>query len=195
MSDIRIAKIIPSVQTGSAQGNGAAPYSLDPNEVKKLIDLKLANKKYSEEQFIFYHLNRNYFNVKNEISSLKAIGDGMFLDNQGQKWREESTIKNFFHMPKTDYIKGIVGWGKLYSRKFLRDDNSILKGEFEIIIMYNGKRIDADTNKEYQETYNFARTRDFWDHKKLDVEPHEKFKDYTSFGNKGYVKIIDKKEK
>jgi hypothetical protein len=168
-------------------------YSLDPVEVKKVIDLKLAGKEYNEEQFKFYHLHRNHFNIKNEITSLTAIGSDKFLDNKNNIWREEPTMKNLYHMSTWEWVKG-MGGAKKYSRKFLRDDNSIIGGEFEIIVRYDSKRIDALTEPQYQETYNFGKTKGLFDstaHVKLDVDPHKNLKNYVSVGNTGFVKIID----
>lgn len=168
-------------------------YPLEKVEVKRVIDLILAGKKYDKEQFKFYHLNRNYFNVKREITKLTAIGGDKFLDDETNTWRELPTFKNVYHMPKLQWVRGVLG-GKKYSRKFLRDDKSILGGEFEIIVRYDKKRIDALTEPEYQETYNFGKTRGLFDspeHEKLDMEPHGDYKNYVSVGDMGSVTIIE----
>lgn len=79
------------------------------------------------------------------------------------------------------------------SRKFLRDDTaSGLNGEFEMIIRSSdGKRVDALTHEEYQETYNFGRTRNTTIHKKLDVGTHRKNGKYTFKMDMGKVRIIE----
>lgn len=167
-------------------------YSLDAKEVQKVIEAKLKDKPYDKEHFMFYHLHRNYFNVKNEITTLKKIAEKCYKDNLGLIWQELSTAKNYYHMPLSNWIGSIVGASKPYSRKFLRDDNiSGIGGEFEIIIRQDGKRIDALTIEEFQETYNFGRTRNFWDHKKLDVDTHNENSKYTFKRDMGKVIITD----
>ena len=42
-------------------------YTLNPSEVKQVIDAKLNDRPYNEKQFLYYHLNRNYFNIKKFI--------------------------------------------------------------------------------------------------------------------------------
>ncbi|MCU0449060.1 MAG: hypothetical protein MUC97_04330 [Bernardetiaceae bacterium] len=164
-------------------------YSLEVAEVKKVIDAVRDGKPYDKEQFMFYHRNRNHFNVGAEVTSLTALGGGKYRDNLGQVWEEQSTFKNFFHMGKANWLGSIVGLSSPESKKFLRDDNtSGLGGEFEMIVrMSDGKRIDALTNASYQETYNFGRTRQTGAHKTLDVDPHNQDPNYTVKVNTGTV--------
>ncbi len=165
-------------------------YSLDPNEVKKVIDKKIKNKPYNRDQFMYYHLNRNHFNVGNEVTRLTQIADKRYKDNLGFEWLEVSVLKNFFHMPKGNWAGSLLGVAEPYSRKFLRDDNiSGLGGEFEMIIRKDGKRIDALTHEGYQETYNFGKTRNASIHKLLDVDPHMENNQYTIKKNTGSVFI------
>ena len=98
-------------------------YSLDPKDVKKVIDAKLNEKQYDENQFRYYHLHRNYFNLKNEIKTLKRTGEKKYLDNMGHTWDEQHVIKNFYHMPTSNWVASIFHITTPYSRKFLRDDN------------------------------------------------------------------------
>lgn len=74
-------------------------YSLNPFDVKKVIDACLNDKNYDKDQFLFYHLDRNNFNVKNEITTLTKTGNLTFQDNLGHVWEEQSTFKNFFICP------------------------------------------------------------------------------------------------
>jgi len=167
-------------------------YSLSPLIVRQLINNKLAGKKYNQEQFSYYHLYRNKFNVKREVNQLTAIGGNKFRDNLGFIWKETSTFKNFFHMPLSSYVSSNLSISKPYSRKFLRDDNETgLGGEFEMIVRKDGKRIDGLTQEDYQETYNFGRTENFSQHKMLDVDPHRANPNYLVIIDTGRVKIID----
>ena len=169
------------------------PFALMPHIVKQLIDNKIKGRPVNHQQFLYYHLNRNQFNVGSEVTSLHRISDGIYLDNLGNEWRKESTLKNFFHMPKPNWAGSMLGISTPYSRKFLRDDNvSGLGGEFEMIIRYDGKRIDALTHEGYQETYNFGRTRNSSIHKLLDLDPHLENPNYTYKVNTGWVKIHEK---
>jgi hypothetical protein len=167
-------------------------YSLIPRDVKKVIDSVLADRPYDKEQFLFYHLNRNHFNVKNEIRFLKHLSGKRYVDNFSRTWELQPDLKNFFHMPKGNWAGSMMGLTTPYSRKFLLDDTvSGLEGEFEIIVRYDGKRIDALTHEDYQETYNFARTRDGKSHRKLDVDPHTKNSKYALRQDMGKVLIIE----
>jgi len=169
-------------------------YSLDPAEVKKIIDAKINEKEYNEEQFIYYHLNRNLFNVKKEVTTLTHLINNKFRDNKGNIWEEASRFKNWYHTPKSRYFGSIIGM-QPYSRKFLRPDNETgIGGEFEMIIRHDGKRIDALTHEGYQETYNFGRTSNASLHILLDVDPHGPNPDYTVKIDTGKVVIIDKKK-
>lgn len=171
------------------KGNKTSNYSLDPMEVKRVIELKLAGKEYDEEQFKFYHLNRNHFNVKNNVVALTAIGGDKFIDINGNIWEEQSAIKNLFHMTPDEMVM------PRKPRKFLRDDNSLLGGEFEIVIRPDETRITGNVSCRLQETYNFGRTREIGKHKTLDVTPH--FWDglftcnYKSFEKMDSIRIID----
>lgn len=170
-------------------------YSLRPGDVIKTLDeisFAYVLKDFTDEQFLFYHVNRNYFNVKSEIKTLTCKKNGEFIDNSGHIWKEVDITKNMFHMPKANYLKSVVGLDKPYSRKFLRDDNiSGIGGEFEMIIRYDGKRIDALTNPEYQETYNFGRTRNTLQHILLDIAPHKFNPNYKFRQDMGKVEIIE----
>lgn len=164
---------------------------MDLKKVRNIIEKVLETKEY-DEKFMYYHKNRNSFNA-GKIEALFSIGGNRFRDNFGNIWQEVNTLKNYFHMPKTEYAKSILTFGisKPYSRKFLRDDNGTLKGEFEMIIRSDGKRIDANTNTTYQETYNFGRTRNTNEHYVLDVKPHNIDSNYKSMQDMGFVKIYD----
>jgi hypothetical protein len=167
-------------------------YPLDAATVKKVIDAVLAGQPYDKEQFMYYHLNRNHFNVKAEVTSLTALGAGKYRDNLGHVWEEQSTFKNYFHMGMGNWLGSMVGVSNPESKKFLRDDDTTgLGGEFEMIIRTSdGKRIDALTNAAYQETYNFGRTRNTGAHKTLDVDPHNQDAGYTINVNTGTVKFL-----
>lgn len=167
-------------------------YSLNPLDVKKVIDAKLKGKPYDKKQFLFYHLNRNYFNVKNDIKFLRHLNGTKYTDNFGRIWEVQSDVKNFFHMPKDNWAGSVLGLTKPYSRKFLLDDNtSGIEGEFEMIIRHDGKRIDALTHESYQETYNFARTRNSIDHKILDIDPHRENSNYSFKQDMGRVNVVE----
>ena len=169
-------------------------YSLEPKEVKKVITAYLNDKPYDEKQFLFYHLNRNYFNVKGEIKTLKKIVNNKFIDNLQFVWEEQPPLKNFSHMSKFNWAASAFGLAKPETRKFLRDDNVTgVDGEFEIIIRTkDGKRIDALTDESYQETYNYGRTRKTADHKKIDFYTHYlKGSNYSFKMDMGFVKIIE----
>lgn len=163
---------------------------MDAKTVKAVIDAKLAGKPHDEKQFEYYHLNRNVFNVKEEVTSLTKVGNGVYRDNLGNNWREVSTVQNMFHMPKLNWVSSAMGITTPYSRKFLRDDLSTgLGGEFEMIIREDGKRIDAIVSENYQETYNFGRTSNWRAHNELDIAPHRKNGRYALRRNMGSVKI------
>ncbi|MES2592964.1 MAG: hypothetical protein V4608_13865 [Bacteroidota bacterium] len=167
-------------------------YSVNPVEVKKILEAKLTGQPYDKKQFQYYHLNRNYFNSRNEITSLRNVGGEEYLDNLGNKWQEQSTLKNYYHMPIFNWALNITFNQKGYSRKFLRDDNvSSIGGEFEIIVRNDGQRIDSYINESYLETYNYGRTRDTYRHKILDVNPHKENSSYTFKKNMGKVNIIE----
>lgn len=169
-------------------------YSLNPIEVKKVIDARLKGKPYDNKQFMYYHLMRNVFNVKNEVNTLRYVRERIYVDNLGHYWEEQSVFKNFFHMPKGNWAGSLIGLSTPYSRKFLRDDNaSGLDGEFEMIIRHDGKRIDALTQEDYQETYNFGRTRNASIHKLLDVDTHRENPNYLFKQNTGKVAIVEKR--
>ncbi|GAA3509091.1 hypothetical protein GCM10022393_21570 [Aquimarina addita] len=168
-------------------------YSLDPIEVKNVIDAKINGAEFDQDQFLFYHLNRNHFNVKQEITTLTHYMGNRFRDNRGYLWEEAARYKNWFHTPKSNYFGSLVGMTP-YSRKFLRADNETgIGGEFEMIIRQDGKRIDALTHEGYQETYNFGRTSDTSLHKLLDVDPHGPNPDYAIRINTGRVVITDRR--
>ena len=96
-------------------------------------------------------------------------------------------------MPKGNWVCCNLGICTPYSRKFLLDDEiSSIGGEFEMVIRHDGKRIDALTKKEYQETYNFGRTREFSKHKLLDVDPHSNNPNYSFKEDMGNVVITEK---
>ncbi len=166
-------------------------YPLDFTTVKTVIDAVLTGQSFNQAQFEFYHLNRNFFNVRTEVTTLTDIGNSQYEDNMGFVWTEQSTFKNFFHMDKGNWLGSLVGVSEPQSRKFLRDDPSPLGGEFEMIIRTSdGKRIDAVTNVNYQETYNFGRTRMTGAHKRLDVDTHNANGAYVGQGNMGSVRFM-----
>ena len=169
-------------------------YSLNVDEVKNVLDAIMNDKPFDKKAFEHYHLNRNHFNVKNEVNRLEEIGNGKFRDNLGFVWTEVSTLKNFFHMPKMNWMGSVVGISEPYSRKYLRDDNSTgLDGEFEMIIRTSdGKRVDGVTHTEFQETYNFGKTRNTTAHTILDIKPHNANPNYQVKVDTGYVRIIKK---
>ncbi|AXT51532.1 hypothetical protein D1818_12065 [Aquimarina sp. BL5] len=170
-------------------------YSLAPSEVKKIIDAKVNGEEYDEEQFIYYHLNRNHFNVKKEVTTLTHLMSNRFRDNRGFIWEEAPRFKNWFHTPKPQYFGSLLGF-QPYSRKFLRPDNETgIGGEFEMIIRHDGKRIDALTHEGYQETYNFGPTSNSSLHILLDVDPHGPNPDYTVKIDAGRVTIINREMK
>ncbi len=165
-------------------------YSLEPKEVKKVLDAVLNSKPYDKSQFMYYHLNRNYFNVKSEVRSLTQQDGKKYIDNFGRTWEVQSNLKNYYHMSSLDWLGGM--FGKPYCRKFLLDDAVTgLHGEFEMIIRNDGKRIDALVSAEYQETYNFGRTRNTSEHIKLDVNPHRENSKYSFKQNMGTVVVKD----
>ena len=165
---------------------------MDLKKIRSIIENVLITNEYAVE-FMYYHRNRNMFNV-GKIESLHHIGSNEFRDNFGNIWNEVNTLKNFFHMSKADYAKSLLSFGQIkpYSRKFLRDDNGFLKGEFEMIIRQDGKRIDAITNSTYQETYNFGRTKNANEHYVLDVKPHRLDSKYEYMRDVSSVKIYEK---
>lgn len=168
-------------------------YTLDPVEVRKIMDLKSSGMKYNEEQFRYYHLNRNHFNVKNDIGFLRAIGNNKFIDIQKNIWEEQPVEKNLFHMTFKEMLISEK------PRKFLRDDHTTLGGEFEIVIRKNKIRITGDISCRLQETYNFGRTRDTAKHMALDVWPHVfdgmLFCNYESYGKMDDIHIFDLPQK
>ncbi|MEM9837467.1 MAG: hypothetical protein AAF828_13250 [Bacteroidota bacterium] len=168
-------------------------YSLRPEVVKKVLEEALNPKTYDHDRFMYYHLYRNYFNVGSEVTKLTRTAQGTFLDNQNNHWRELGLMGNAFHMPKMELAKSLLDDSrKPYSRKFLREDHTTgLGGEFEMIIRYDGKRIDAYTHEKYQETYNFGRTTNAGLHTIYDVTPHMWNSNYTFKKDNGWVTIID----
>ena len=165
-------------------------FSLEPKDVKTVIEAFYDGKPFNPVQFLYYHHERNYFNVHSEIKKLKYISDDNYEDNQGYIWEEQSNLKNPYHMPKGSLVKSILGLDLPYSRKFLRDDNnSGLEGEFEMIIRHDGKRIDALTHEGYQETYNFGRSRNWLRHYRLDMLTHDWWPEYTYKHDMGCVWI------
>jgi len=168
-------------------------YTRDEIEIRKVLDNKLNGKPFNEDQFLDYHLNRNEFNVQNTIITLtKNIFWGYYVDDCGKKWMELPTIMNKYHMPKENWEKSIMYLAKPDSRKFIRNDGSKIGGQFEIIIQHDGKRIDANTDAKFQETYNFGRTISHpWAHKILDIDPHFKNPNYTFKKDMGSVTIIE----
>ncbi|MBQ4818795.1 hypothetical protein [Aquimarina sp. MMG016] len=167
-------------------------YPLNAEAVKQVIDAKVNGEEYDEQQFIYYHLNRNHFNVKKEVTTLTHYVSNKYRDNKGNLWEEAPRYKNWYHTPASSYFGSLIGM-KPYSRKFLRPDNETgIGGEFEMIIRHDGKRIDALTHEGYQETYNFGRTSNFSLHKLLDVDPHGPNPDYTVKIDTGKVNIVSR---
>lgn len=169
-------------------------------EIKKLLDkvfllqdLKKLNPE-ELEHFNYYHRNRNKFNIKQDVVSLtKNCKDGnIFIDIHGNRWKEAFLWQNKFHMPDHRYKKSRSEErfspffqnpdAVRYSRKFLRDDTGDLEGEFELIIHETGERIDGgNLNRvDYQESYNYGRTRNVLRHLILDVNPHNKNNKYIA---------------
>jgi hypothetical protein len=171
-------------------------YSLNPADVRRVLDAKLQGRPYDQQHFLFYHLHRNLLNVKLEVTNLRRISPDSYVDNLGNTWAVQSNLANFFHMPTSNWMGSIVGISTPYSRKFLRDDTvSGLDGEFEMIIRSDGERIDTLTHAGYQGTYNFGSTRDMRAHKTLDVDPHWQHSHYTFRQDMGRVIIIEKEGK
>ena len=167
-------------------------YDLNPEVVRAVILAKIQSQPYDENQMVFYHLHRNHFNVKGEVNRLESIGASNYRDNLGYVWTELSTLKNFFHMPKGNYVTSMLGITTPYSRKFIRDDDvSGLFGEYEMIVRHDGKRVDGLIHADYQETYNFGRTRNFTEHKALDVDTHYANSNYEIKQDMGWVQIVE----
>lgn len=167
-------------------------YSLLPQDIRQVLDAKLGGQPYDQAQLLYYHLNRNYFNVKSEVTTLRAIGQGRYIDNLNHIWNEAASWRNYYHMPLVSWIGSSLGISTPFSRKFLRDDNlSGLRGEFEMIIRHDGKRIDALVDPSYQETYNYGRTIDSSAHTALDVRTHNANPNYVSQGDMGKVTITE----
>jgi len=168
------------------------PYSMIPRDVRPVVEAVIAGRDHAAAQFLYYHLNRNHFNVGREVTTLRRTGGDRFVDNLGNVWEEQSIVANYFHMPLGNWVGSNLGLTAPHSRKFLRDDTvSGLNGEFEMIIRHDGKRIDALTHEGYQETYNFGRTRNFRDHKTLDVDPHNANGNYAFRMDTGSVTITE----
>ena len=109
-------------------------YPFQPNIVRQIMLDRLAGRPYDFQQFMYYHLYRNRFNVKGEIHQLRAIGQNRYRDNLGHTWEEQATWKNYFHMPFGNYVGSNLGLTTPYSRKFLRDDNETgVGGELSLI--------------------------------------------------------------
>ncbi len=182
---------------------------LSQKQLKEILDkvslfkgLKKLNKK-EKEAFDYYHIHRNKFNFKH-VLFLYGIcnGGNTFHDNFGNTWKELPTLLNEYHMPADEYKDArkpsIFQKSDMppYSRKFVRDDDGDLKGEFELIIHRSGFRIDGDIEErvEYRETYNFGRTRDIERHYILDMRPHENTKYADLEQDMGFVHILEEKD-
>ena len=177
------------------------------------------NEVIQDEKFIYYHLNRNYFNDKyaqneQERPSLKElwqITDKTFEDNLNRIWVEE-TVGIIYHRPfdkfseKTQYISDLFRErSKRYCRKFVsRDEYVAAEGydggcEFELIIRHNQRM----TGGPFMETYNFGgsatlglvgsiNSTKFGLHGKFDVDPHKKYNRYvTTHYSSQSIKIHD----
>ena len=169
-------------------------FTKDPVRDRALLDAVLANKEYDTNELMQLHLNRNEYNV-GRIAYLTHQNGDRFVDSAGRMWTELPTYKNWFHMPKTSYFASVLtgGLAKPYSRKFVSPDmSSGLRGEFEMIIRHDGKRIDAITHEGYQETYNFGPTDQFSAHKKLDVDTHNANDHYEFRRDMGSTEIREK---
>ncbi len=150
-----------------------------------------------DEEFQFFHKNRNFFNTlgqegtREKISELTQIDDKTYTDQYNRKWTE-ILIGIMYHRPffgkgydfkikekvefMTDFMKPR---SERYSRKFICPDpfmkNTAYDGgcEFEIIVRAGFR----DVSGEFMETYNFGKTS-FTStaiglHGKFDVNPHK----------------------
>ena len=48
-------------------------YSLNPIEVKRVLNQVDQKQKYDKEQFEFYHHFRNHFNIKDEVKTTQKV--------------------------------------------------------------------------------------------------------------------------
>src|SRR5690554_5008218 len=157
-----------------------------------------------DEEFQFFHKNRNYFNNLSEdgsrlrISYLKQIDSKTYLDEYNRKWTE-IIVRIMYHSPffgsglnfrvrdKVDFITDFMkSRSERYSRKFICSDpfmnNSSYDGgcEFEIIVR-SGMRV---VEGEFMETYNFGKTglvsTAVGLHGKFDVNPHKMSSEYVT---------------
>lgn len=159
-------------------------------EARKLLDDILANRPYDNELFMELHLSRNQYNI-GTVYSLHELANGTFRDNCGRIWTRVSSLKNKFHQPLGTWIGSSLGLATPYSYKFLSPDiESGLGGEYEMIIrVSDNKRLDAVAHMDWQETYNFGPTAQFWNHKKLDVDPHGVNPNYNFLAERGYTSV------
>ena len=162
------------------------------NEAKEMVYDKYEEMAELKDKFMFYHVNRNFFNKETAGVTLlkrKNSDSSNFIDNNNRIWTEVHTAKNMFHMPIANYAKSLIGMEKPLTRKFLSADEDL--GEYEMIIGRDGRRIGADINPKEQETYNFGKTQDAMMHILLDMTPHFAEGDYVSHYTSGMVNIID----
>lgn len=166
-----------------------------------------------DEEFLFYHKNRNYFNIlydKDETKKpqlmrlVETKQKKIFKDNLGRIW-QELTGGIIYHRPfktfsdKLDYLSDFRKSRKeRFCRKFISVDEYAIEAgyaegsEFELIIRYGKRLIDGP----YMETYNFGRSNLTSTlvglHGKFDVEPHKKTGAYESkYYKEQRVEIID----
>lgn len=148
-------------------------YSGSNSDARKLLDAILAGREYDEAEWLELHLSRNIYNV-GYVASLTEQADGSYLDPLGRRWRRVGALGNVYHSSWGNAIGSSLGLVTPFSMKFLcPDDQSGLEGEYEIIVRTSdGARLTARNDAVRQETYNFGRTENFWQHKKLDMDPH-----------------------
>jgi len=154
-----------------------------------------------DEEFQFFHQNRNFFNdtktrVLTQIPPYGNLKNPVYRDEYGRKWTEER-IGVIYH---TSRITDVLRLGKYVqereARKFLLPyELPGYKGcSSEMIIKRNGQR---DGTTQYMETFNFgpAGARSTFSgislggkvlvdpglHYKFDVAPHEEFDGYKSY--------------
>jgi len=158
----------------------------------------------NDEEFLYYHKNRNGFNVsgvnwlKANLSNLTS-GQHRYTDNHGRVWIEER-IGIKYHVPAENWPSDAFRDVKnRYARKFLLMDN--LPGwhgaSSEMIIHQSGSRI---VRGPYMETYNYGVSgfmstfNPGWvgnvgPHKLFDVDPH-KAKGYGYYMNRAANAVV-----
>jgi hypothetical protein len=155
-----------------------------------------------DEEFLFYHKNRNYFNnkyeSKNTINSLTQIGIKEYKDEDGHSW-EEYLIGIAYHVKGggTNSWEGVKKWTQQvftsrperWSRKFVRIDLETKKLGWEDgcsfeLVLRNEPNLGPGAYRRLidgpeMETYNYAMS--FMKHKKYDVDTHEALRGYEYY--------------